>query len=119
MITASLFLNIIVLIPVCLALIADFERMQKVAGGFTPARGILLAMYITILLASILLLFFRHPTLVFALLFLQIVYKLLSPITVKSAKNPIVISNLLIAAFHVITVITMIKSGSLVLENFS
>ena len=118
MITASLFLNIIVLIPVCFALIADFERMQKVAGSFTPARGILLAMYITILLASILLLFFQNPTLIFALLFMQIVYKFLSPITVKTVKNPIVISNLLIAAFHMLTVITMLNSGSLVLDKF-
>ena len=118
MVTASLILNIIVLIPVCLAFIADFERMQKVAGSFTPARGILLAMYITILLASILLLFFQYPTLAFALFFMQIVYKFLSPITVKTIKNPIVISNLFIATFHLITVITMIKSGSLVLDEF-
>ena len=49
MITASLILNILVLIPVCFALIMDFEKMQKVAGIFTPARGVLLAMYLTIL----------------------------------------------------------------------
>ena len=118
MIAASLILNIIVLIPVCLALISDFERMQKIAGSFTPARGILLAMYITILLSSILLLFFQQPILAFALFFMQIVYKYLSPITVKTVKNPIVVSNLLIATFHLITVFTIVKSGSLVLDKF-
>lgn len=118
MITASLILNIIILIPVCLALLANFEGMQKVAGSFTPARGILLAMYITILFASLVLLFFQYPTLVFALLFMQIIYKFLSPFTVRSIKNPIVISNLLIASFHLITVINMMQSGSLVLDRF-
>ncbi len=112
MITASLILNIIVLIPVSLALIVDFEKMQKVAGIFTPARGILLAMYLTILIASVLLLFFVDSKLVFALLILQIVYKILSPFTVKTMKNPIVISNLLIAAFHLVTLYTMIRSGT-------
>lgn len=114
MITASLILNIVVLIPVCIAFIGDFEKMQKTAGIFTPARGILLAMYITILVASLLLMFFQNSTLAFALFFMQIVYKFLSPITVRTLKNPIVISNLLIASFHLITVFTMLKSGSLV-----
>ncbi len=113
MITASLFLNIIVLIPVCFALIVDVEKMQKVAGVFTPARGILLAMYLTILIASVLLLFFMDPKLVFALLIIQIIYKILSPFTVKTIKNPIVISNLLIAAFHLLTLYTMIQDGTL------
>ena len=117
MITASLIINIVVLIPVCIALIADFEKVQKSAGSFTPARGILLAMYITILLASVILLFFHQPVLTFALLFMQIVYKFLSPITVKTIKNPIEISNLLIAIFHLMTVYTMLKSGTLTFTN--
>lgn len=40
MITASLILNILVLIPVCFALIMNFEKMKQTAGVFTPARGI-------------------------------------------------------------------------------
>ncbi len=118
MVTASLILNIVVLIPVCIAFIGNFEKTQKTAGIFTPARGILLAMYITILLASILLFFFKQPMLAFALFSVQIVYKFLSPITVKTFKNPIVISNLLIATFHLITVYTMFKSGILILDEF-
>lgn len=111
MITASLLLNIIVLIPVCLALILDGEKVQKSAGIFTPARGILLAMYFTILLASAILLWIDEAKMVLALLSIQIVYKIITPITVKTFKNPIVISNLLIAAFHLITVYTMISTG--------
>jgi len=111
MVTASLILNILVLIPVCLGFIRNNARVQKSAGSFTPARGVLLAMYITIALASIILLTFKDPKLVFALFFLQIVYKFLTPVTVKTFKNPIVISNLLIASFHLITVYTMISTG--------
>ena len=113
MVTTSLILNILVLIPVCLTLLFNVEKMQDVAGVFTPARGILLAIYVSILLASSFLLFFMDVKLAFALFSIQIVYKVLSPFTVKSIKNPIVISNLVIAAFHLVTVITMMKSGLL------
>lgn len=85
--------------------------MQKVVGVFTPARGILLAMYLTILLASILLLLFPQPILAFALFSMQIVYKFLSPFTVKTFKNSIIISNLLIALFHLVTVATLLQAG--------
>ena len=111
MITASLLLNIIVLIPVCIAFIGNFEKMQKTAGIFTPARGILLAMYITILVVSSVLLFFNQPKMAMTLFLMQIIYKFLSPFTVKTFKNPIVISNLFIAAFHSITVYSMLSSG--------
>jgi hypothetical protein len=108
MIIASLLINIIVLIPVCLALILDVKKIQKSAGIFTPARGILLAIYLTILMASIILLFYKDIKFTFALLLMQIVYKLLSPITVKTLKNPIVITNLLIAGFHLATIFSML-----------
>lgn len=111
MITASLILNILVLIPVCLTLLFDVARMRAVAGEFTPGRGILLAIYITILLGSAVLLVYPDPKLVFALLSMQIIYKTLSPFTVKTLKNPIVISNLFIAIFHAITVNGLIKDG--------
>lgn len=113
MITASLILNIMVLIPVCFALIMDVEQMQKVAGVFTPARGILLAMYMAILTGSILLLFRMDVKFVFALFVIQIAYKMLTPFTVKTIKNPIVITNLLIASFHVVTIYTMVKANTL------
>ncbi len=113
MITASLILNIAVLIPVCYFMLTNNNRMVKTMGEFTPSRGILLAIYITILLASILLIFFTDVKLAFALFFMQIVYKLLSPFTVKTLKHPFVISNIFIAIFHLVTIYTMIMADAL------
>jgi len=113
MITASLILNIIVLIPVCYFILTNNYRMDKTLGTFTAARGILLAIYLTILLASVLLLLLPDSKLVFALFVMQIVYKLLSPFTVKTFKNPVVISNIFIAFFHLATIYTMIESKML------
>jgi hypothetical protein len=116
MITASLMLNIAVLIPVCYFMLTNNYRMVKTLGVFTPSQGILLAIYTTILLASILLLFIPDVKLAFALFFMQIVYKLLSPFTVKTFKNPVVISNIFIAIFHLVTIYTMIKADTLHFE---
>jgi hypothetical protein len=91
--------------------------MEFAAGNFTPARGILLAVYLTILMASVALLFFTDLKLAFGLFVMQIIYKVLSPLTVKTIKNPIVISNLLIAAFHLVTVCSMINANSIHLEG--
>ncbi len=113
MITASLILNIVVLIPVCYFMLTNNVRIVKTLGEFTPSRGILLAIYATILLASILLIFFADVKLAFALFFMQIVYKLLSPFTVKTLKHPFVISNIFIAIFHLSTIIHMLKVGAL------
>lgn len=113
MITASLILNIAVLIPVCYFMLTNNFRMVKTMGEFTPSRGILLAIYTTILLASILLLFFTDIKLAFALFFMQIVYKLLSPFTVKTLKHPFVISNIFISIFHLVTIYTMIKADEI------
>jgi hypothetical protein len=44
---------------------------------------------------------------------MQIVYKLLSPFSVKTFKNPVVISNLLIAIFHSVTIYTILKADAL------
>lgn len=113
MIIASLILNIIVLIPVCYFMLTNNFRMVRTLGEFTPARGILLSMYTTILLSSIFLLFFLDVKFAFALFFMQIVYKLLSPFTVKTFKNPVVISNIFIAVFHLVTIYMMIQTGRL------
>ncbi len=113
MVTASLLLNILVLIPVCIALVVNYKHMEFAAGNFTPARGILLAVYLTILMASVALLFFTDLKLAFGLFVMQIIYKVLSPFTVKTIKNPIVISNLLIAAFHLVTIYSMMNADSI------
>jgi hypothetical protein len=82
-------------------------RMVKTLGEFNPARGILLAMYTTILIGSIYLLIFPDNKFVIALLLMQIVYKLLTPFTVKTVKHPFVISNILIAVVHLVTVYSL------------
>jgi hypothetical protein len=103
MILISLIVNVLVLIPVCIGLIGDVPRVSSVYGSFSPARGILLSVYGAILLVSIALLFKPLPILVAPLLLIQILYKLTTPFTVGSFTNPVVISNLFVAALHLIT----------------
>ena len=104
MLSLSLLLNTAVLIPICYLMITNNFRMVKTLGEFNPARGILLAMYTSILIASVYLLFAPDKKYIIALLSIQIVYKFLTPFTVKTIKHPFVISNILIALFHVLTI---------------
>jgi uncharacterized membrane protein (DUF441 family) len=118
MLTLSLLLNIVVLIPVCVGLATHVDGIQVSFGEATPARGILLAVYLSILAVSALLLVFRDPKLTAALLLMQITYKLTTPITVGTFHNPVVISNLGIAAFHSVTLfITWRSIGNLLKES--
>ena len=103
MIRVSLSVNIAVLIPVCTVLILNIRPFVDVWGPATPARGILLSMYLSILFISIGLWLRRNPMLVAPLLAMQICYKLITPITVVSLTNPVVISNIAIAILHALT----------------
>ncbi|CAN5523319.1 hypothetical protein BH10ACI2_BH10ACI2_23820 [soil metagenome] len=105
MITLSLLLNVAILVPVCLGLLADAAWAKDVYGVRTQARDILLSIYVAIAAVSIILIFADRPQAVGALLLVQIIYKITTPFTVRTVKNPVVISNLLIAAFHSITLI--------------
>ena len=107
MATASLLLNIAVLVPVCLAILFGGRRMIAVFGMATPARSILLALYLTILAASLILLWLDRPEAIATLLVMQVAYKVLTPFTVGTLRHPVVASNLLIAAFHSATLISM------------
>jgi hypothetical protein len=111
MITLSLLLNIAVLVPVCGGLSTNAKWAVDVYGGATPARGILLSMYIAIGSISLLLLALPDPKAVAALLLVQVVYKLITPLTVGTLANPVVVSNLCIAAFHVVTLILIWQGG--------
>lgn len=113
MIKSSLILNILVLIPVCFSLIIDAEWARQSFGVFSPARGILLSIYLSILIASVILYFKMDVRYITALLFIQIVYKLTTPFTVGTIINPVVISNLFIAVFHSLTLYIIWKSGKL------
>jgi hypothetical protein len=106
-IVLSLLLNIVVLIPVCVGLITDANWTQSGYGEVTAARGILLSIYLSILLSSCLLLLFRNTSSVAALLSVQIIYKITTPITVGTLQNPVVISNLGIALCHTVTLLVI------------
>lgn len=107
MVLLSLLLNILVLVPVTASLIADAHWTHDAYGTAAPARGILLSVYAAILLLSLALLFLRDPKLVAALLLVQVLYKVTTPLTVGTLRNPVVISNLAIAAVHLVTLATL------------
>jgi hypothetical protein len=116
MILASLIANVAVLIPVCGALLLEASLVADVLGSASPARGILLSVYGAILVVSTGLLFKREPMLVAPLLLLQVLYKLTTPFTVGSFTNPVVISNLVVAALHLTTLglsVSEVRRGSL------
>lgn len=105
MIRLSLLLNIVVLAPICAGLVTDATWIGEAYGPLTAARGILLSVYLSIGIVSVLLLLAPEPRAVAALLLVQIVYKLTTPVTVGTLFNPVVISNLGIAAFHTVTMV--------------
>ena len=109
MVRVSLGLNIAVLIPVCTVLILNLTPFVDVWGPATPARGILLSMYVSILILSVGLWMQRNPMLVAPLLAMQVCYKVMTPITVGSITNPVVISNLVIAIVHGVTLWHIVK----------
>lgn len=111
----SLVLNILVLIPVCSGLLFKKSWAADSYGNETPARGILLSIYFAILICSTLFLFKFDPKFVLALLAVQIIYKLLTPIMVGTIKNPVIISNIFIALFHSFSVWKIISSQTLFL----
>ena len=107
LLTLSLALNLVVLIPVCTGLLMRGARMTSVFGEWTPARGILLSIYLTTGVASTLLIAWPDPNKASVLLGLQVVYKVTTPFTVRTVRNPVVISNLVIAAVHVVTLLSI------------
>ncbi|MEB3336134.1 MAG: hypothetical protein VKJ46_01640 [Leptolyngbyaceae bacterium] len=110
MMRLSLIINIVVLAPVCLGIISQANWVQAGYGAFSPAQGILLSIYLAIFSASIALLFIMDKKFIFSLLFIQVFYKITTPFTVGTLMNPVVISNLFIAAFHFITLLLIYKS---------
>ncbi len=111
MIVISLVLNIAVLIPVCYGLISDAEWARESYGNATAARGILLSVYISIALISLGLLVRIEPKFVAALLLVQIIYKVITPFAVGTVSNPVVVSNLLIAMVHSVTLFMIYREN--------
>jgi hypothetical protein len=106
MITASLLINILVLIPVCSGLILKVSRFDFVFGIDSTARQILSSIYLAILLMSLVILLFPGKTSEFLipLLSIQVFYKLSSVMLIKNKKTPVLWFNLVIAIFHSITI---------------
>ena len=103
MLTISLLLNIVVLIPVCIGIVSNAAWVQSAYGQRSPARDILLSIYIAVALISAALLYFQNVLMASSLLAVQIIYKVGTPWTVGNLRNPVVISNLVIAAVHTAT----------------
>ena len=95
--------------PVTTGLLRQSDWASEAFGPRSPARGILTAVYLAILIASSLLLAAvlagvdAAVAAVATLLTLQVVYKGLSPFTVGHWRHPVVLSNLAIASVHVVT----------------
>ncbi len=109
MIYISLIINVVVLIPVCIGLISDASWVEYGYGPDSPARGILLSIYGSILLVSLGLLINPLPMLVAPLLLVQVLYKLSTPFTVGNLTNPVVISNILVALVHLATLVLILR----------
>lgn len=109
MVWGSLALNILVLAPVCAGLLLAAKWTVPAFGPPAPARGILLSIYLAIGAMSALLVACPRREAIAALLAFQIAYKLTTPFTVGSIRNPVVVSNLLIAAFHGATLTILLR----------
>ena len=113
MILLSLVLNVLVLVPVTFGMATSANWVEAAYGPASPARGILLAVYLAILVGSVGFLFRPVPEMVAVLLGVQIVYKIITPVSVATLSNPVVVSNLGIAAFHAVTLYLIVYRASL------
>ena len=113
MMVLSLLINVAVLLPVCAGLLTDASWTTSAYGEESPARAILLSMYLAIGLVSVVLLVRRVPKAVAALLLVQVLYKVTTPLTVGTLANPVVVSNLVVAGFHTATLMCLWRGRAL------
>ena len=113
MVVLSLLINVVVILPVCAGLLMDASWTASAYGEGTPARAILLSVYLAIGMVSVLLLVRLEPKAVAALLLVQVLYKVITPLTVGTLANPVVVSNLVIAGFHTATLICLWQGRAL------
>lgn len=98
--TISLLLNVAVLAAVLFGMITDRAWVDEAYGARSPARAILQSIYGAIMLVSLWLLCAPDARAASSLLLVQVLYKLTTPWTVRSLRNPVVLSNLAIALVH-------------------
>jgi len=120
LLTLSHLVNVIVVTIIPTLIIRDTPAMAAVYGPDHPARRILTCLYITIAIASAVALASQatgQPALsirIASVMFpMQIAYKLMT-LPAVGARNPVVISNLAIAALHAATLAMLIQSGAIV-----
>lgn len=111
LVTISLALNLAVLLPVIGGLATDARWVPRGFGQRSASRGILLAIDTAIAVVSTALLIHPSRPAVARLLGVQVVYKLLTPLTAGTVRNPVVRSNLVIAAVHAATLSTLRGAG--------
>jgi hypothetical protein len=103
----ALFINIIILTPLTLSF--DSPYIRNVYGADTPSRNILLSMYLAFLLISIYLITLpltdETKEQIKTLLYIQIIYKLLSVVTHHTYSNPVIISNLMVAFIFILLIL--------------
>lgn len=110
MIRISLAVNILVLIPIVFGMAIGSPIIDRAWGEFSESRGILASIYFAILALSSVLLVKTIPVFVIPLLSTQIIYKVTTPFTVGTIMNPVVMSNLGIAALHLVTLWVIFKN---------
>jgi len=110
LIYASLIANIAVLTPIVILMAMKSHVIDEAWGIVTEARGILFAIYLSILIVSIALMIVPVPAFVAALLIVQVVYKVATPFTVGRFNNPVVISNLIISVLHIFTLVNIFST---------
>jgi hypothetical protein len=103
LIRMSLGLNVLILTPILIGMAVGSPTIDRAWGEFTASRGILASIYLALLVLSAVLLIKTIPVFVVPLLATQVIYKLTTPFTVGTLLNPIVLCNLAIAAFHLVT----------------
>lgn len=103
MVRFSLWLNVLVLVPVLGGLLVGALWAEDAYGPATPAREILTAVYAAILGASAVLLVRPSTEAAATLLAVQVVYKLLTVVAVGTLAHPVVLSNVVIACVHIVT----------------
>ena len=117
LVTLSHIVNLVVVTIIPILILRNTPEMTEVFGQDTPARRILACLYATIASASGLALLmqfaFQHPEwsaqIALVMFPLQIVYKL-ATLPAVGIRNPVVISNLAIAALHSAAVWTLLAS---------
>jgi hypothetical protein len=127
MLILSLVLNVLVLVPLTASLLGDTSRMLAVYGPRTPARDILLSVYLAILVASVSLLALVSVEATrkeahwagAGLLGVQVLYKVLTFELVEGGVppgmriNPVVGSNIAIALMHFVSLATLVFGARL------